>query len=98
MINVAIVAFEGISLFHLSVPIAIFKDAKPDEKSRFNVQVCAENLGSLTTSNGMTICIEESIDAIHLADIIIIPSWEPSQTPSQKLISKLKGAHSKNKW
>ncbi len=97
MINVAIVAFEGISLFHLSVPIAIFKDAAPSENALFKIKVCGETTGKIITASGISIDIESDISAIRSADIVIIPSWLPNQTPNKPLLDALKFAHDNNK-
>ena len=56
MIRVAIIAFEGMSLFHLSVPIAIFADAPAQNTANntplFEVTVCAESEGAIRSANG----------------------------------------------
>ncbi len=96
MKEVVIVAFEGISLFHLSVPIAIFGDALLEEKKLFNVRVCSETNGKINSANGLGIDIEDDPSIIHQADIIIIPSWQPEKLPSPSLIELLVDAH-KNK-
>lgn len=97
MVNICIVAFEGISLFHLSVPMAIFKDAILDDKNLFNVQVCAEGKEKLNSSCGLSIEVEGNISLIETADVVIIPTWLSEKTPSSSLIEKLKHAHNKQK-
>ncbi|STD24535.1 putative transcriptional regulator [Enterobacter asburiae] len=44
LINVAIVAVDGFSPFHYSVPCILFGDSVSGEK-RFNVTICAETPG-----------------------------------------------------
>ncbi|AIY66746.1 GlxA family transcriptional regulator [Pseudoalteromonas piratica] len=97
MKEVVIVAFEGISLFHLSVPIAIFADAVLEEKRLFNVRVCSETNGKINSANGLGINIENDPSIIHQADIIIIPSWQPEKVPSPNLIKLLVDAHNNKK-
>jgi len=97
MINVAIVVYEGISLFHLAVPIAVFKDAIPEQEALFNVKICAETLGKITSSNGLCLIVEEDTAIIQDADIIIFPSWQPDVKPSKLLIEKIINAHNSNK-
>lgn len=48
LINVAIVAVDRFSPFHYSVPCILFGDAVSGEK-RFNVTICAEKPGVLTS-------------------------------------------------
>lgn len=85
MISVALVVYEGISLFHLSVPIAIFQDANPDGVARFTVTVCAEKPGKITTANGLTLDVVQGLNQLSKADVIIFPSWEHTLTPSKQL-------------
>lgn len=74
MKEIAIIAYSGISLFHLSVPIAIFNDALAQKTPLFNVKICAEQPGTINSANGLAIDITESTEAIKQADIIIFPS------------------------
>ena len=97
MINIAIVAYEGISLFHLSVPIAVFKDAIPDQQTLFNVNICAEKKGEIKTGNGLVITIEEDTSIFEQADIIVFPSWDPNETPSEKFVEQIITAYKQKK-
>ncbi len=85
MIEVAVVAFEGISLFHLSVPLAIFRDAVLSEQKLFNVRVCSQMSGHAHSADGLSIAIHHDISIIKQADLIIVPSWLPNQVPSSLL-------------
>lgn len=85
MYQIAIIAFEGISLFHLSVPVAIFKDAI-GESALFNITICAEQIGTLKTADGTKIQIEHDLSILEDADILIFPSWHPNQAPSDPLL------------
>ncbi len=97
MKEIAIVAYSGISLFHLAVPIAIFNDALAQQAPLFNVKVCAEHPGTITSANGLPINITESNAAIKQADIIIFPSWRPEITPSEEMVKLLQQAHQNGK-
>ena len=89
MIEVAVVAFEGISLFHLSVPLAIFRDAVPSEQKLFNVRVCSQTNRYVHLSDGLSIAIHHDISIIKQSDLIIVPSWLPNQVPSSQLQEQL---------
>ncbi|NKF49035.1 helix-turn-helix domain-containing protein [Shewanella sp. WXL01] len=96
-LDVAIVAFDNISPFHLAVPCLVFNDAfvspNPADKP-FNVTVCAEQNGSLTSSSPIGLNIASDLSCLESADIIIIPSWhDVAQAPSAKLIDALKQAN-----
>ncbi|WP_191600831.1 GlxA family transcriptional regulator [Marinomonas algicola] len=97
MVEVAIVAFEGISMFHLSVPIAIFRDALLNEQKLFNVRVCSEMGGQVNSADGLGIDIQNDISMINQADIVIVPSWIPDKIPSTSLKRQLVAAHQSNK-
>jgi hypothetical protein len=58
--TVAVVAFDGISPFHLSVPCLVFgEDRSADGIPRFDVRICAERPGRLRTSAGFSIHVPE---------------------------------------
>ncbi len=97
MIEVVVVAFEGISLFHLSVPIAIFRDAVLSETKLFNVRVCAETKGRIYSADGLGIDIQYDFSNIHQADVIIVPSWLSDKVPSGYLQEQLIEAQKENK-
>lgn len=92
-LSVAIVAFDGISPFHLSVPCMVF-EALPDH---FSVQVCMDRPGEnnfLTTSSHFKLADLADISILANADLIIIPSWYyPYQKPDALLCDLLQQAH-----
>lgn len=51
LLHVAIVAVDGFSPFHYSVPCILFGDTVSGEK-RFNVTICAETPGFLASKTG----------------------------------------------
>ena len=72
---VAVVAFDGISPFHLSVPCIVFgDDYSAGGLPRFDLRVCAVAPGVLRTTAGFTIDAAHGLDAIDAADIVIVPS------------------------
>ena len=97
MKKIAVYAFEGVSLFHLSAPTAIFVDAFSPNKRPFSVVICADKKGSLKVSGGLSINIAHDIETLNTADILIFPSWDPSKVPSDALIKIIKRAHQANK-
>ena len=97
MKKVAIIAFEGISLFHLSVPIATFSDAVFSTEKLFDVYVCSETKGQISSANGIGIDIKYDLSVIQQADIVIVPSWVPNKMPSPHLVEQLIDANINNK-
>lgn len=74
-INVAVIAFDGITPFHLSVPCLVFDATRDGEEGGFNVRVCAADGTPLRTSAGFAIATDFDLRALDEADIVIMPSW-----------------------
>lgn len=92
---VAVVAFDGISAFHLSVPCMVFADALP-EGSPYEVVVCAAERGAVRASTGFGLTDLASLSVLKSADAIVVPSWrdvdEPAPTP---LLNALRAAYAR---
>lgn len=97
MPRVAVVAFDRISPFHLSVPCIVFgEDRREGGVPLFTLRVCAWERGSITTTAGFTLSVEHGLEALDEADIIIIPSWrDPDEMPPSELLQRLRAAHSR---
>ncbi|KAA0023045.1 GlxA family transcriptional regulator [Antrihabitans cavernicola] len=94
MRSVAVLAFDNISPFHLSVPTLVFGAAGLDSfDSDYRVEVCAETPGPMTTPAGYDIVIRHGLDAFERADTVVIPSWIPAKTVSPGLRDALHLAH-----
>lgn len=90
---VAVVAFDRISPFHLSVPCLVFGD-ELQGAPRYDVRVCAVEPGLLRTSAGFDISVQCGMDVLAEADIIVIPSWrDPAERPPQMLLDALVAAN-----
>jgi transcriptional regulator GlxA family with amidase domain len=98
-VTVAILAFDGISPFHLSVPCLVFGEPHggPDAAS-FIIRVCAATPAagkqSIRTSAGFTINTQYGLPTLARADIIVIPSWRSQlDRPPEKLLAAVRKAH-----
>lgn len=75
-LTVAVIAFDGISPFHLSVPCLVFGgNGRDPGLSRFKVVVCSVDQGPLRTEAGFTMDTEYGLAAVDGADIVVMPSW-----------------------
>ncbi len=94
-ITVAVVAFEGISPFHLSVPCMVFGEDRSElGVPPFNTMVCATRTGSLSTSVGFNIEVKHGLEALQEAQIVIVPSWHDANLrPPEELLNALRHAH-----
>ncbi|WP_028103679.1 GlxA family transcriptional regulator [Pseudoduganella violaceinigra] len=90
--KVAIIAFDGITPFHLSVPCLVFGGTHAE--SLFEVTVCASERGPMRTTAGFEISTGKSLRALAGADIVIMPTWHDDCRPSPPaLLQALRRAH-----
>jgi len=79
---IAVLAFDGISPFHLSVPCLVFgTDRTKLGLPRFDFRVCALEDAAIHTDAGLTIAVPHGLSAFDDADIVIIPSWKDLDAP-----------------
>lgn len=95
LLSVAVIAFDGISPFHLSVPCLVFgEDRIHDHSPRFTTRVCAVAPGSLGTGAGFRIDVPDGLEAVRAADIVVVPSWHDDLRPAPpELLDTLRAAH-----
>ena len=94
-VTVAVVAFDGISPFHLSVPCLVFgEDRGALGVPPFRLLVCATHKGRLRTSAGFDIEVAHDLAALRRAAIVIVPSWrDTAERPPAPLLAALQRAH-----
>ncbi|MGR5556145.1 GlxA family transcriptional regulator [Vibrio fortis] len=97
-VKVAVIAFEGISAFHLSVPCLVFQDVFIEQQPKFSVSLCSLSGDDFSSGSGFGISIEEGIERARDCDIIVMPSW-PNSLPQvpKALIDELILCHSQGK-
>jgi transcriptional regulator GlxA family with amidase domain len=90
---VAVLAFDRISAFHLSVPCVVFGEAHPGMPP-FTLRVFSVDKSPLRTSSGFSLNVEHGLEAIAAARTVIVPSWrDPAETPPAELLAALVAAH-----
>jgi transcriptional regulator GlxA family with amidase domain len=96
--RVAVIAFDGMTPFHLSVPCLVF-GGRPgaDARSRFALTVCGAGSASpLTTSAGFGIVPGHGLEALRDADIVVMPAWYDDCRPAPPaLLDALRAAHAR---
>jgi len=94
--RVAVVAFDGIRPFHLSVPCAVFGETSDGAAPPFELRVCAAEPGELRSQAGFGIVAKHSLRALAWADIVVVPSWrDPHAAPPAPLLAALRRAHAR---
>lgn len=94
-LKVAVIAFDGISPFHLSVPCLIFQGSAQDPGvANFEVVVCAADKAPLHTTAGFVIDTPSGLAALNAADLVIMPSWhDDCREAPDALLAALRRAH-----
>ncbi|MGR5092139.1 GlxA family transcriptional regulator [Vibrio maritimus] len=94
--QIALIALDNISAFHLSVPCLVFQDVFVDQTPAFHLTICSENANAVSLSTGFQASITHGLEAVDAADIVIVPSWPNTlPEPSELLLTKLRAAHQK---
>ena len=95
--RVAVIAYDGISPFHLSVPCLVFgDDLLRLDAPRYELVVCAEKAGSVSTLSGFSIDVPRDLSAIEAADTVIVPAWlDADERPPEALLEALRAAHAR---
>lgn len=95
--TIAVLAFEGISLFHLSVPCLVFGEDRSDiGVPRFNLKVCAAEPGPLRSTAGVGVAAPFGLEGLHQAGTVIVPSWrDPAERAPEALLAALRLAHTR---
>ena len=75
-IRVAVLAFEGVSLFHLSVPGMVFGvEPAPSGLPPYEVRYCAPTPGRIRSDQGIEIEVPDGLELMAKADIVVVPAW-----------------------
>ncbi|WP_242111302.1 GlxA family transcriptional regulator [Luteimonas aquatica] len=92
--RIAVVAFDRISPFHLSVPCLVFENRGGADLPRFDLRVCAAEPGPQRTEAGFSIQARHGLAGLRTADTIIVPSWrDADERPPEPLLRALRRAH-----
>jgi len=96
-IDIAVIAFDGMTPFHLSVPCLVFGSslgAQAASQVAFSLRVCGLEGETLSTSAGFGIRPAHGLDALLGADIVVMPAWHDDCRPAAPaLLDALRRAH-----
>jgi len=88
-LKIAVIAFDGINPFHLSVPSLVFGPV-------YEVTVCAADPLPLQTTSGFSIATARGLDALDEAHLVIMPSWHDDCRPTPPvLLDALRRSHAR---
>ena len=98
-IRVAVLAFVGVSLFHLSVPGMVLgaTHSAPGEP-HYEIKYCAETPGMVASDQGLALEVTQGLELMAASDLIIIPAWgDQAVSASAELVEALQLANSEGK-
>lgn len=97
LVRVAVLAFDGVSLFHLSVPGIVFGvEPAPSGLPPYEVRYCAPTPGRVRCDQGVEIEVPGGLDAMVGADIVVVPAWNhPEIAAPIALTDALRQAHAR---
>ncbi|MBD8476548.1 helix-turn-helix domain-containing protein [Pseudomonas sp. CFBP 8770] len=98
-IRVAVLAFEGVSLFHLSVPGMVLGTAQsaPGEP-QYEVSYFTESPGMVSSDQGIGLKVSHGLELMEVSDVIVIPAWgDQSVAASAELVKALQLANTQEK-
>jgi transcriptional regulator GlxA family with amidase domain len=94
-IDVAVIAFDGMTPFHLSVPCLVFGSSL-GAQAAFTLRVCGLDEAMLSTSAGFGIRPSHGLDALDGAGIVVMPAWHDDCRPAPPaLLEALRRAHAR---
>ena len=92
---IAVIAFEGISSFHLTIPCLIFGRDRPAlGLPPFDFRIIGLGDSEIRSDAGFIIPCDRDLRVIEKADIVIVPTWADLDTPPpEALLGSLRKAH-----
>jgi len=95
MRQVAVVAFDGLSPFHLAVPCAVFGE-RHGAALGYRLQVCSWEDEPLASSAGFQLHGLAGLAELTRADVVIVPSWRNvDELAAPALLQALRDAHAR---
>ena len=88
--RLAVLAYDGISPFMLSTPLAVF--GEPFVAGEHRIEVCAR-VPRFAASGGLTIEASRPLEAAREADVVVLPGWRDADEPvSIDIVAELRAA------
>ncbi|OWT58389.1 GlxA family transcriptional regulator [Candidimonas nitroreducens] len=96
-LEIAVLAFNGISPFHLSVPCVVFEDRAGAGLPSYRLRICAGEAaaeGSLRTTAGFAVQTNLTLEDAAGADVLIVPSWRDArERPPAAMVQAVRDAY-----
>src|SRR5699024_2975876 len=89
VMRIAIYAFDGITMFHLSVPQMVFDEVSRQGLAPWETLVFSDDAGPIRTAEGYEIGGLNGPQAAAKADIVVVPSWHDDGRPATAGLRRL---------
>lgn len=95
--QIAIHAFDGITMFHLAAPLLVFGEvARLDVVPDWSTAVWTSDGRAVRTAEGLVVGDVRGPEAVVDADLVVVPSWPQDLPPADDaLVADLRAAHAR---
>ncbi len=87
---VAALALPTVEAFDLAIPAQVFAD--PGLPRRYEFTVCAPTPGLVRSTAGFSVQAEHGLEALAVADTVVVPGYLPLDDPGERVCSALRQA------
>jgi transcriptional regulator GlxA family with amidase domain len=88
--RIAVHAFDGITMFHLSVPLLVFGEVtRQGLADGWDVRVWTEDGRGVRTVEGLRVDEVDGPDVVEEADLVVFPSWHTDFRPTSEDLARL---------
>jgi transcriptional regulator GlxA family with amidase domain len=88
--HVVALALPKVVAFDLAVPAHVF--GHEQERLRYGFTVCSRRPGEVASSTGYAITAQQGLDALEVADTIVVPGFHPYDRPPDYAVEALRRA------
>lgn len=88
-VRIAIYAFNGITMFHLSVPQMVFDEVTRQGLAPWQTVLFSDDSGPITTAEGYQITGVSGPEAASDAEVVVVPSWYDDGRPAGQPVRRL---------
>ena len=87
---VVALALPAVEAFDLAIPAQVFAD--PGLPRRYEFAVCAPAAGLVRSTTGFSVQAEHGLEALAVADTVVVPGYLPLDDPGERVCSALRQA------
>jgi transcriptional regulator GlxA family with amidase domain len=86
--QVVALVVPDVIIFDLAIPAEVFGRAV--ERERYGFTVCTERPGAVRSTSGFDVEIRSGLEALEVADTVIVPGFFPRNNPSPVVVAALR--------